>query len=125
MPSVAIIGASTNRKKYGNKAVRAYQQGGWTVYPINDRVAEVEGIQTFKSLSDVPGPINRIAMYVPPEVGIGLIDEIAAAKADELFLNPGAESEALVAGLEAQGVHPIQACAVVNLGLRPEMFPDT
>ncbi len=124
MPSVAVIGASTNRKKYGNKAVRAYLQGGWTVYPINERATEVEGIQAFKGLGDVPGPINRIAMYVPPEIGIGLVDEIAAAGADELFLNPGSESEILVAAMEARGLQPIQACAVVNLGLRPEMFPD-
>lgn len=124
MPAVAIVGASTNRKKYGNKAVRAYIQGGWTVYPINARADTVEGCRAYKSLADVPVPLDRIVMYVPPEVGLDLLDEIAAVRPAEFFLNPGSESEALVAEAEARGLNPIQACAVVNLGLRPEMFPD-
>ena len=124
MPTIAIIGASTDRSKYGNKATRAFAQGGWTVYPVNPKAENVEGLQTYKRLADVPTPIDRISLYVPPAVGLAMIDEIAAKNPGELFLNPGSESEALVEAAKAHGLNPIQACSVVNIGLRPEMFSD-
>ncbi len=124
MPSIAIIGASTDRRKYGNKAVRAFVQGGWTVYPVNRNAAAVEGLQAYVSVADIPGPLDRVSMYVPPELGMTLLDEIAAKAPGELFLNPGSESEALVEAARALGLNAVQACSVVNIGLRPEMFPD-
>ena len=122
--SVAIIGASTDRKKYGNKAVRAYTDGGWTVYPVNQKEDEVEGVTCYHSLSEVPEPVDRIAVYVPPAVGKKLLPEIARHQHDELFFNPGSEDEELVAQAQELGLKPIQACAVVNIGLRPDMYSD-
>jgi uncharacterized protein len=124
MPSIAIVGASADRTKYGNKATRAFAQGGWTVYPVNPKEETVEGLQAYKRLADVPEPIDRISLYVPPSVGLGMIAEIAAKKPAELFLNPGSESDALVEAAKAHGLNPIQACSIVNIGLRPDMFPD-
>src|SRR5690606_32903442 len=90
--SIAIIGASTDRSKYGNKAVRAFVDGGWTVYPVNPSAPEIEGIKAYKSLRDIPGPVDRISMYVPPKVGLAMLDDIAATPHSELFFNPGSES---------------------------------
>lgn len=124
MPVIAIVGASADRTKYGNKAVRAFRQGGWTVYPVNPKLETVEGIKCYKSLSAVPEPIDRVSLYVPPNVGLSMIDEIAAKSPKELFLNPGSESESLVDAAKERGLNPIQACSIVNIGLRPDMFPD-
>lgn len=121
---IAIVGASVDRKKYGNKAVRAFAKGGWTVYPVNAKVDEIEGLRCYRSLADLPGPVDRISLYVPPPVGLALLPEIAATPHQEFFLNPGSESSELVAQAEAMGLRPIQACSIVNIGLRPEMFPD-
>ncbi|HNT86314.1 MAG TPA: CoA-binding protein [Candidatus Hydrogenedentes bacterium] len=122
--SIAIVGASPDRKKYGNKAVRAFLEGGWTVYPVNAKAETIEGLPCYKSLADVPDPVDRISLYVPPEVGITLLPEIARKPHKEFFLNPGSESPELLARSRELGLEPIQACSVVNIGLRPEMFPD-
>ncbi len=66
MKTVAIIGASNDRSKYGNKAVRAYLQQGYTVYPVNLNQPEIEGLPAFKSIRDVPVRPQRISVYVPP-----------------------------------------------------------
>ncbi len=124
MPSIAIIGASTDRAKYGNKAVRAFVQGGWTVYPVTPKADTVEGVKAYRSLAEIPGHVDRVSLYVPPAVALTMIEDIAARKPVELFLNPGAESDALVAAAKAHGLDPILACSVVNIGLRPDMFPD-
>jgi predicted CoA-binding protein len=120
MATVAVIGASNAPHKYGNKAVRAYLRQGWTVYPVNPAETMVEGLKVYATVAEVPGPVDRVAMYVPPSVGITLLDAIKTkAPAAELFLNPGSESEALVDRATALGLDPIQACAIIDIGERP------
>ena len=119
MPNVAIVGASRVASKFGNRAVRAYLRQGWTVYPVNPSESEVEGLKTFASVADIPGPVDRASMYVPPSVGIGLLESIRDKRIPELFLNPGSESDELIARAETLGLNPIQACSIVDIGERP------
>jgi acyl-CoA synthetase (NDP forming) len=119
MPSVAVIGASGARHKFGNKAVRAYLRQGWTVYPVNPNEPEVEGLPTFPSVSAIPGAIDRASLYVPPAVGITLLDEIQRKQVGELWVNPGAESDELIAEAERLGLTAIQACSIVDIGEHP------
>jgi len=119
MPVVAVIGASTDRAKYGNKAVRAYRRQGWTVYPVHRQEKEIEGLAAYRSIEDLPGPVDRFSLYVPPAVGITLLPAIAARGPAELWVNPGAESDALLAEAERLGLNPIQACSIVDIGERP------
>jgi len=119
VPSVAVIGASNNPAKYGNKAVRAYQRQGWTVYPVNPTETSVEGLPTFPAVEAIPGPVDRAALYVPPHVGVRLLDGIARKGVPELFVNPGAESDELLAAAERLRLNTVQACAIVDIGERP------
>src|SRR6267378_3140059 len=54
MNTVAIIGASNNRTKFGNKAVRAFLRQGYTVFPVNPKETKIEGLPTFRSVREVP-----------------------------------------------------------------------
>jgi predicted CoA-binding protein len=119
-PTVAILGASADRSKYGNKAVRAHLRRGYTVYPVNPRGGEIEGLAVYRQLADVPGGrLSRISVYLPAAIGITVLPEIAARGCDELFFNPGSESEELIERAAALGLEPIQACSIVDLGLSP------
>src|SRR3982750_1717275 len=120
MPKVvAVIGASSNRNKFGNRAVRAFRQQGYTVVPINPNEPEVEGLKTYASVLDVPGTIDMASVYLPPEVGLLVIDEIARKGIPEVWLNPGAESDALIARAKALHIQPIVACSIVAIGQNP------
>jgi len=116
---IAVIGASSNRRKFGNRALRAYRQQGYTVLAINPNEAEVEGQKTFASVLDVPGPIDMATFYVPPEIGERVIEEVARKGIAEVWLNPGAESDALVARAQALNIRPIQACSIMAIGEDP------
>ena len=116
---VAVIGASNNRSKFGNRAVRAFQREGYTVVPINPHAAEVEGLKAYASVLDVPGPIDMATLYVPPEIGEPLMDELAQKQIPEVWVNPGAESDALIARARALEIQPIVACSIVGIGRNP------
>src|SRR4051812_41502794 len=94
---VAVIGASSHPEKFGNRALRAFRQQGFTVVPINPHEAEVEGEKAYASVLDYPGTIDMASFYVPPEVGEHVIGEVAQKGIPEVWLNPGAESDELVA----------------------------
>ena len=121
--TVAIVGASSDRSKYSNKAVRAYVQQGWAVYPINPKGGTIEGLEVYKSLRDVPVKIDRVSLYLPPSVGINALEVIVAKKPGEFYVNPGAESEALIEKARTLGLDPIQACSIIELGVTPAQFP--
>ncbi len=118
--SIAIIGASANRKKYGNKAVRAYKAQGYTVYPINPRETEIEGLAVYRSILDVPGPVELASFYVSPSAGMQVIEEAAAKGVKEVYLNPGADSEELFQKAESLGIRPIVACSILAVGMDPD-----
>src|SRR6185503_14403106 len=120
MKTVAIIGASNDSRKFGNKAVRAFLQQGYTVYPVNPNEAEVESIEAYKSIRDVPVRPFMISVYVPPPVLLKLLPDIAARGCDELWLNPGTESDEVLAEASRLGLNVIQACSIVGVGVSPE-----
>jgi hypothetical protein len=119
MKTVAIIGASNNREKYGNKAVRAYIKQGWQVYPVNPKESLIEGLEVYKRFLDIPRVVDRVSMYVPSEIGLKIIRDVAKKKPEEFFLNPGSESEELIAKAKELGLNPIQACSIIAIGESP------
>jgi predicted CoA-binding protein len=122
--TVAIIGASSDRRKFGNKAVRAYREQGWIVYPVNPAEETVEGLTAYGSIRDVPLPLDRISVYLPPPLGLRILPDIAAAGAREVFFNPGAESPELLEKAAALGVNAIVACSIRVVGVTPEQFAE-
>jgi uncharacterized protein len=123
MPKVvAVIGASSNRAKFGNRAVRAFRQQGYTVVPINPHESEVEGLKAYASVLDVPGTIDMASIYVPPDIGEQVIEEVAKKGIAEVWINPGAESDALIARARALQIRPIVACSIISIGENPYAF---
>lgn len=120
MKSIAIIGASNDPRKYGNKAVRAYLQEGYTVYPVNLNEERIEGLPAFRSIRDVPARPKLVSVYLPRALTLRVLPDIAAKGCDELWLNPGTESEEVVKEAARLGLNVIQACSIVGVGVSPE-----
>ena len=122
MPTVAVIGASNDRSKFGNKAVRAFLQRGYTVHPVNPSETEVEGLPAFPSIADVPARPEMVTVYVRPQVLLKLLPAIAEKGCDELWLNPGTESPEVLAEAERLGLNVIQACSILAVGVSPSQL---
>jgi predicted CoA-binding protein len=112
---VAVVGASSDRGKFGNRAVRAFLRQGYEVKPVNPNEQTIEGLTVYPTIADVPGPVDVVSVYVPAHVGIRLLDDIAAKQPAEVWINPGAESAALVERARALGLSPILACSMIGL----------
>ena len=119
-PTVAILGASTNREKFGNISVRAHLQQGYTVYPINPRAEEIEGLTCYPNLASIPAShVDRISVYLPPALLVPVLEEISAISHDQLWLNPGTESTEVFRRAAELELDAIQGCSIVDLGISP------
>ena len=120
--TVAVIGASSNRLKFGNRALRAFRAEGYEVIAINPHEREVEGVQTYPSVLDVPGVIDMATVYVQPDVGTRLLKEFAQKGIAEIWINPGAESDELLIEARRRRLNVIAACSIIGIGRSPSQF---
>ena len=63
-----------------------------------------------------------ITVYVAPPVLLKILPDIAARGCDELWLNPGTESDAVLKEAERLGLNVIQACTIIGIGMSPARF---
>jgi predicted CoA-binding protein len=119
MAVVAVIGASKDRRKYGNKALRAFLAQGYVVVPVNPHETEIEGQRAYRSVLDYPGAIDEATVYVHPDIGVGVMDELAAKKISTIWLNPGADGDDVIARARALGLKPRVACSILGVGESP------
>lgn len=120
MISVVILGASEDRKKFGNKALRAFQERGYRVYPVHPKAEKIEGVKAYGSILKVPERPHLVSAYLPPNILLTVLPEIAEKGCDELWLNPGTESAAVLSEAKRLGLNVIQACSILGIGISPE-----
>ena len=118
--TIAIIGASADRGKYGNKAVRAYLRAGYRVFPVHPTATSIEGQPAYRSVLDIPlSELDRLSIYLPPAVLRPLLDEFAQKPAREVWFNPGADAPDLVERAKSLGMNAVVGCSIVDVGVSP------
>ena len=120
--TVAIVGASSDRRKFGNKAVRAFRAQGFTVVPINPHETEVEGERAYASVLDYPGTIDEASVYVPPSIGVGVMDELKEKGVPVVWLNQGADGREVIDRARALGLETRVACSIIGVGESPSNY---
>jgi len=118
----AVVGASRNRDKYGNKVLRAYQQNGRVVFPVHPALDEIEGLAAFRDLASLPQAVHGISIITPPRVTERVVADAVQLGINYVWMQPGAESEQAVEVAERAGLHVIWGgpCILVALRFREE-----
>lgn len=119
--SYAVIGASTNRDKFGNKVLRCYQQNNKIVYPVHPVETEIEGINCYKSVNELPNDVKSISIITPPSLTEKIVDQAHAKGITNIWMQPGAQSDLAIQKCHDYGINVIAdgSCILVVLG-----FPD-
>ena len=118
----AVVGASTDRTKYGNRVLRVYIQTGRPVHPVNPNAAEVEGLKAYPDLRSLPEAVHGISVITPPAVTEKVVEAAAELGIKHVWMQPGAESAAAVARAEQAGINVIAdgSCILVVLGFHED-----
>jgi predicted CoA-binding protein len=114
----AVVGASTNREKYGNMVLRAYRHRDMKVYPINPRAEAIEGQECYPSIAELPEKVRGISVITPPKITEQVVADAAAAGVEFVWMQPGAESPEAVRKARELGLKVIAdgSCFLVVAG---------
>jgi hypothetical protein len=111
----AVVGASQDRSKFGNRVFRSLGQAGYRVYPVNPHVKEVEGAAAYATLADLPELPEVVNLVVPPAVTEQVVREAHDLGLTRIWMQPGAESEEAISFCETHGMQVVyDACAMVR-----------
>jgi predicted CoA-binding protein len=92
------------------------------VVPIHPTAPEIEGLRAYRSVVDVPGPIDMATVYLPPEVVVKVLPDLASKAIPEVWLNPGADDDWVIDEAKRLGLDPIVACSIMGAGQRPSDY---
>ncbi|MFA7404572.1 MAG: CoA-binding protein [Pelobacteraceae bacterium] len=117
-PAFGVVGASTNRQKYGNKVLRCYLQNGRKAIPVNPNEPEIEAVACVATISDLSSDVESISMITPPAVTLKLVPLAAAKGIKNIWMQPGAEHPDAVALCREKGINVIAdgSCVLVVMG---------
>jgi acetate---CoA ligase (ADP-forming) len=75
--SIAIIGASSTPGKIGHTVVKNLIESGYEggIYPVNPTSDEILGLKVYKSVLDIPEPVDAAAITVPAKFVIDVAKE--------------------------------------------------
>ena len=113
--TVAILGASPKPDRYAYQALQLLHEYGHRALPINPAFNEILGEKCYPTITDAPGPIDTITLYLGQVRSNPLIHEIINAKPRRIIMNPGAENSALAARAEEAGIEVVEGCTLVML----------
>lgn len=115
--SYAVVGASRRRDKYGYRVYRVLKAAGRIVYPVNPGADEVDGDHCYPTISDLPEMPQVVVLVVPPAVTEAIVAECVRLGITQVWIQPGAESEAAVATCRANKIAVISGgpCLMVLL----------
>ena len=121
---VAIIGASSKRNRYSNKAVRAYVNAGYEVLPVHPKELQVEELAVISQVDQLPQQLDRILMYLSADKSLKIISDLSKLNPKEIWFNPGTYDADVLARVDELGMKKVVACAILDLGVTPGDFPD-
>ena len=113
--TVVVLGASPKAERHSNQAVRALVENGHRVIPVHPLLKQIGGVVAVPALGHIHEAVHTLTLYVGPEKGIQLLQEMIDLRPDRVIMNPGTESEEIEVQLTARGIQVVKGCTLVML----------
>ena len=113
-----VVGASSDRKKYGNKVLRCYLQHDKEVYPVHNTEQTIEGLSCINFIKNLPQQVESISIVTPPEVTTKIVLTAVGTNIKNIWMQPGADSDEAVSICKQNKINVIYggSCVLVTLG---------
>jgi len=117
-PVIGVVGASSNRDKFGNKVLRCYLENNRQVVPVHPNESEIEGLACVASVAELPEEVNSISVITPPQITEQVVKAAADKGISNIWMQPGAENKDAVDCCRSNGINVIAdgTCVLVELG---------
>jgi len=112
---VVVLGASPKPDRYAFKAMRMLLAHGFDAVPVNPAFREILSRTCYRSIAEVPVPIDTITMYLSSKRSEALVEEIIHSKPQRIVFNPGAENARLEYEAAKHGIKTIHGCTLIML----------
>jgi acetyl coenzyme A synthetase (ADP forming)-like protein len=102
--SVAVIGAGRKRGSIGGEVFHNLMDGGFNgpVYPVNPGAEVVQSVHAYKSILDIPGPVDLAVIVVPAKLVMTAAKECAQKGVHGMVVITAGFAETGPAGREMQ-----------------------
>ncbi len=111
----AVVGASNNREKFGNKIYRDLKDAGYEVYAVNPKEDHIEGDPCFKSVKDLPMTPEVVNVVVPPQAAMQVVQDCLEKGVTRIWFQPGAEEDEAIREAEKAGMTVVaNACIMIQ-----------
>lgn len=111
----AVLGATPREEKFGYKLYKRLKNRGYEVYPIHPKADTIDGDKCYRTLSDLPTIPHVVDVVVPEEVGIRAMAECKSLGISTVWLQPGADTPAVIEAAKQNGLEIITDCVLVQL----------
>jgi len=109
----AVVGATDNPEKYGNRIVKNLKSRGYEVYPVNPRLKELDGLSCYHTLADIPVKVDVVDFVVPPEASEEILKQCLELGLNRIWLQPGSESEKAIAFCHENNLQVVHGVCVM------------
>ncbi|MBN2098937.1 MAG: CoA-binding protein [Dehalococcoidia bacterium] len=109
----AVVGATDNPEKYGNRVVKNLRDRGYEVYPVNPKLEEVEGLKCYASIAEIPVSVDVVDFVVPPNATEGILKQCKDLGLDRIWLQPGSESEPAIVFCQDNNLKVVHSVCVM------------
>ena len=119
--TIAVIGATDHRSKYGGIIYRDLKRKGYRVFAVNPYRETVDGDPCWKTVLDLPEPPTIADFVIPARRGLDVLEECEQAGIRNIWLQPGTESAEIIERLESGPFDWLaHACIMVRASLAPD-----
>ncbi|MDX1958949.1 MAG: CoA-binding protein [Leptospiraceae bacterium] len=113
--TIAIVGATNDKTKYGNVIYRDLKSKNISVFGVNAKATTIDGDKAYKTVEEIGKRPDILNFVLPPKIGLELIQGLVQKGYDNFWLQPGAESEEILSFLDSSGKNYLAySCVMVE-----------
>jgi predicted CoA-binding protein len=120
--SIAVVGVSRDKKKFGYAAYKHLKDRGYKVLPVNPNVAVIDSEKCYPNLSSIDEEFNGVLLVIPPEQSGKVIKEANDLGVKSIWFQQGSSSEEAVKFCMEKGMSVVSEECIMMFAEPVESF---